>query len=174
MSTLTPSWPTSGPRNGFSRWSRRAPWRPSRDLVTVESAVTMPDKRGFGAIERLSSGRYRARYRGPDLRRHTAPMTFEPGAACPVAASHSGIERPGGRAWGWSLGVGVPQSSQGSVQGITGAPARQPAHAAGTWAAPCCSRSATKDRPRQVPLHEGDRACHPPDDRPTQDPWLCP
>ena len=37
----------------------------------------MPDKRGFGAIERLSSGRYRARYRGPDLRRHTAPITFD-------------------------------------------------------------------------------------------------
>ena len=37
----------------------------------------MADKRGFGAIERLSSGRYRARYRGPDLRRHTAPITFD-------------------------------------------------------------------------------------------------
>ena len=37
----------------------------------------MADKRGFGAIERLSSGRYRARYSGPDLRRHTAPITFD-------------------------------------------------------------------------------------------------
>jgi integrase len=34
-------------------------------------------KRGFGEIQRLSSGRYRARYRGPDLKRHSAPYTFD-------------------------------------------------------------------------------------------------
>lgn len=34
-------------------------------------------KRQFGAIERLPSGRYRAKYRGPDMRRHTAPHTFD-------------------------------------------------------------------------------------------------
>ena len=31
---------------------------------------------GFGSIERLSSGRFRARYPGPDGRRYTAPVTF--------------------------------------------------------------------------------------------------
>jgi integrase len=35
------------------------------------------EKRGFGEIERLPSGRIRARYTGPDLRRHSAPITFE-------------------------------------------------------------------------------------------------
>lgn len=37
----------------------------------------MAEKRGFGEIERLPSGRIRARYTGPDLRRHSAPITFE-------------------------------------------------------------------------------------------------
>jgi integrase len=31
---------------------------------------------GFGSIERLASGRFRARYPGPDGRRYTAPVTF--------------------------------------------------------------------------------------------------
>ena len=31
---------------------------------------------GFGSIERLASGRFRARYPGPDGRRYTAPTTF--------------------------------------------------------------------------------------------------
>ena len=31
---------------------------------------------GFGSVERLASGRYRARYPGPDGRRYTAPTTF--------------------------------------------------------------------------------------------------
>lgn len=35
-----------------------------------------PSKRVFGEISRLPSGRYRARYRGPDLNRHSAPSTF--------------------------------------------------------------------------------------------------
>src|SRR5665647_1118298 len=33
-------------------------------------------KRGFGEISRLPSGRYRARYTGPDGNRHSAPVTF--------------------------------------------------------------------------------------------------
>jgi hypothetical protein len=33
-------------------------------------------KRGFGEISRLPSGRYRARYTGPDANRHSAPRTF--------------------------------------------------------------------------------------------------
>ena len=33
-------------------------------------------KRTFGEISSLPSGRYRARYRGPDGERHTAPVTF--------------------------------------------------------------------------------------------------
>jgi integrase len=34
-------------------------------------------KRGFGHIRRLPSRRYQASYRGPDLTRHNAPVTFE-------------------------------------------------------------------------------------------------
>ena len=34
------------------------------------------EKRTFGEISLLPSGRYRARYRGPDGERHTAPVTF--------------------------------------------------------------------------------------------------
>lgn len=34
-------------------------------------------RRRFGEISRLPSGRYRARYRGPDQQRHTAPRTFQ-------------------------------------------------------------------------------------------------
>ncbi len=33
-------------------------------------------KRGFGEVSRLPSGRYRARYTGPDANRHSAPLTF--------------------------------------------------------------------------------------------------
>jgi hypothetical protein len=33
-------------------------------------------KRGFGKISRLPSGRYRARYTGPDANRHSVPLTF--------------------------------------------------------------------------------------------------
>jgi integrase len=35
-----------------------------------------PEKRSFGEITRLSTGRYRARYRGPDGDRHNAPVAF--------------------------------------------------------------------------------------------------
>lgn len=34
-------------------------------------------KRGFGRIQTLPSGRYRARYTGPDAHLHNAPVTFE-------------------------------------------------------------------------------------------------
>ncbi|GAA2165606.1 site-specific integrase [Humibacillus xanthopallidus] len=43
---------------------------------TKGESVSTP-KRQFGAIERLPSGRYRAKYRGPDLKRHNAPHTFD-------------------------------------------------------------------------------------------------
>lgn len=33
-------------------------------------------RRGFGAIAKLPSGRYRARYTGPDLAWHNAPTTY--------------------------------------------------------------------------------------------------
>src|SRR5688500_15377450 len=35
------------------------------------------EKRGFGQIVKLPSGRYRARYTGPDGVRHNAPYTFD-------------------------------------------------------------------------------------------------
>jgi len=38
-------------------------------------------RRGWGKIERMRSGRYRATYVGPDLDRHLAPATFESKAA---------------------------------------------------------------------------------------------
>ena len=37
----------------------------------------MGDKRGFGQIAKLPSGRHRARYTGPDLALHNAPNTFD-------------------------------------------------------------------------------------------------
>lgn len=37
----------------------------------------MPDKRSFGQIVKLPSGRFRARYMGPDQVRHSAPYTFQ-------------------------------------------------------------------------------------------------
>jgi len=37
----------------------------------------MGGKRGFGQITRLLSGRYRARYTGPDTKLHNAPTTFD-------------------------------------------------------------------------------------------------
>lgn len=40
------------------------------------AAAKEPEKRKFGEITRLSTGRYRARYRGPDGERHNAPVTF--------------------------------------------------------------------------------------------------
>lgn len=38
--------------------------------------MTGRSKRGFGSIRRLPSGNYQARYDGPDLLTHKAPMTF--------------------------------------------------------------------------------------------------
>jgi integrase len=35
------------------------------------------DRRAFGTIAKLPSGRYRARYRGPDGNKHSAPTTFD-------------------------------------------------------------------------------------------------
>ena len=35
-----------------------------------------PTKRAFGEISKLPSGRFRARFTGPDLKRHSAPSTF--------------------------------------------------------------------------------------------------
>jgi integrase len=37
----------------------------------------MSEKRGFGTVQKLPSGRYQARYTGPDGQRHPAPSTFE-------------------------------------------------------------------------------------------------
>ena len=37
----------------------------------------MAERRDFGTIRRLPSGRYQATYIGPDLGRHKAPSTFE-------------------------------------------------------------------------------------------------
>lgn len=37
----------------------------------------MPSKRTFGRIAKLPSGRYRARYTGPDAQLHNAPTTFD-------------------------------------------------------------------------------------------------
>lgn len=34
-------------------------------------------KRGFGQISKMRSGRYQARYTGPDTKLHTAPATFD-------------------------------------------------------------------------------------------------
>ncbi|GAA0333631.1 site-specific integrase [Micropruina glycogenica] len=39
--------------------------------------VTVAERRDFGTIRRLPSGRYQATYIGPDLGRHKAPSTFE-------------------------------------------------------------------------------------------------
>jgi integrase len=36
-----------------------------------------PNRRGFGYIRKLPSGRYHASYTGPDTRRHNAPSTFQ-------------------------------------------------------------------------------------------------
>src|SRR4051812_35773320 len=35
-----------------------------------------PNHRGFGAIKKLTSGRYHASYVGPDAARHNGPTTF--------------------------------------------------------------------------------------------------
>lgn len=37
----------------------------------------MSQRRGFGKLRSLPSGRYQASYIGPDLRRHNAPTTFQ-------------------------------------------------------------------------------------------------
>ncbi len=34
-------------------------------------------RRGFGSIRRLPSGKYQARYTGPDAAEHKAPSTFD-------------------------------------------------------------------------------------------------
>jgi len=55
----------------------------------------MARRRGFGSIRRLPSGRWQARYVGPDKRRHTAPVTFQTkgDAEAWLALRHSEIVR---------------------------------------------------------------------------------
>jgi hypothetical protein len=40
MTVFRPPFPTFTPRTPPNRWLRRAPWRPSRNLVTGKSAVS--------------------------------------------------------------------------------------------------------------------------------------
>lgn len=49
----------------------------SRTPATPATTRRRATRRTFGAIRRLPSGRYQARYRGPDGAEHTAPLTFE-------------------------------------------------------------------------------------------------
>jgi hypothetical protein len=77
-------------------YARLAQWQAGfldTELVTVPAAIggvyfsagrakrapfsAMRRRRGFGSIDRLASGNYRARYSGPDLGRHSAPFTFD-------------------------------------------------------------------------------------------------
>lgn len=44
--------------------------------VRIMGSRRVKAKRGFGEISVLPSGRFRARYTGPDTRRHSAPVTF--------------------------------------------------------------------------------------------------
>src|SRR6187551_2462764 len=50
---------------------------PSGPHLAHETGRTVARRRGFVAIEKLGSGRYRARYTGPDLKKHSAPITFD-------------------------------------------------------------------------------------------------
>ncbi len=52
-------------------------------------------KSGFGSVEQLPSGRYRAKYRAPDGRRHTGPTTFQTkqDARAWLAMQHADIVR---------------------------------------------------------------------------------
>ncbi len=54
-----------------------------------------PRKSGFGSVEQLPSGRYRAKYRAPDGRRHTGPTTFQTkqDARAWLAMQHADIVR---------------------------------------------------------------------------------
>jgi len=52
-------------------------------------------KSGFGTVEKLPSGRYRAKYRAPDGKRHTGPTTFQTkqDARAWLAMQHADIVR---------------------------------------------------------------------------------
>lgn len=54
------------------------------------------EKRGFGQIRKLPSGRYQARYTGPDGKRHAAPTTYEDrdAAAAWLRAERALVESP--------------------------------------------------------------------------------
>ena len=45
--------------------------------MSESRATRKPAKRGFGQVLQMRSGRYQARYTGPDGNRHTAPTTFD-------------------------------------------------------------------------------------------------
>jgi len=50
----------------------------ARDTTNERQPVEeQREKRGFGQVRKLPSGRYQARYTGPDGLRHTAPSTYE-------------------------------------------------------------------------------------------------
>lgn len=55
----------------------------------------MPKRRAFGQISKLPSGRFRARYMGPDARLHNAPLTFQAriDAEMWLAGEHRLLER---------------------------------------------------------------------------------
>jgi hypothetical protein len=64
-------------------------------MTTRQSSRTRRQRRSWGKIKRLPSGRYRADYSGPDLCRHAAPVTFTSrmDAEAWLAAERRAIER---------------------------------------------------------------------------------
>lgn len=60
-------------QQGVQKWAK-LPHAIARMLH--EMGLEMARRRSFGAIRRLPSKRYQASYTGPDLDRHTAPVTF--------------------------------------------------------------------------------------------------
>lgn len=45
--------------------------------MATKKSASKREKRGFGQVQKMRSGRWQARYTGPDGHRHTAPSTFE-------------------------------------------------------------------------------------------------
>lgn len=86
----------------------------------------MADRREFGYIRKLPSGRYQAIYMGPDLARHKAPSTFEKRDLAVVWLRNEqrmiedaiADEAALGLAGGAARGVAPQVRTQGEVRGV--------------------------------------------------------
>jgi len=104
-------------------------------------------KATFGGIRRLPSGRYQARYSGPDLVRHTAPITFDSKGDAETWLALRYITPTTVRSWYADMGQGHPDQPSARLRAAT----RHPGDRRPTSGAPAHPNGFTASARRRWP-----------------------